>query len=211
VEALSAHKDIKIPKDLRITSFDPMGQCETLSGKLEVIHDDPKIFDNKSFSRYEAFQELILPTYVSEDLIVYDTTNVLVSYNRVRISGIIIRLVNIQWLMVYMLAKHFIYKGQDDDISAEHLLRYKTLLFFISLLDSGLDLDILKPSTNTYGKNNISMSTLININRVNNKLYSEPVYVIPQNYYSAKSKGVYPEFNPADSPFFREDGNLIKD
>jgi hypothetical protein len=70
----------------------------------------------------------------------------------------------------------------------------------------------LFPSISTYGNNNVGVSTRIGLNRLYHDLRGDELYILPRNYYAAKSiatNSPHPVFDPKSSEFFRENGEEI--
>lgn len=193
-----------------------------------IGQDDPQI------KSYESYFSLMLPrTEItiskkqknknqSADTkikyIIYNCANKLTAVNSAPISeNYSVRFVNVQWLLWYFISLYNMHSDKMPEIRDIYLHYYLSTLEMIRVyeaqckMENKLDeffLSPFAPSIKIYGKNNISLSRELLINKVKVATGDEPVIYAPTNYYPARGKEA-PEFDPSKSPFFCEEGKPI--
>ncbi|QYB17475.1 putative poly(A) polymerase catalytic subunit [Pacmanvirus S19] len=203
---------------------------DTLNQRIEFIHFDiDKMVEKLNISNVKKYEPYInmIPEKIDGstsfgDITIYSTHNRLVSANSVTIGDITFRTVNVQFLLKYFLAMHFVHKDSAK-LSAVYLDRYISLIKMISAMEDVLKgKDVLVSvqksplflSVQTYGNENINLARQVALNRLYVDLGEVPAMYVPRNYYAERSianKVGHPEFKYDESPIFRELGREIKD
>lgn len=192
-------------------------EFDTLDGVCDYVHFDPigaaEMMGLEKISQYEPYINLILPrvegiSNYNGKIIKYcfnSTTNRLVGVNYAIINGIIVRFVNVQFLMKYFISMYYVHKEQPR-LAATYLQGY------VDALNVCADNTFL-PSFNVYGNENINLAREIMLNRMYVGLDGAVPIKIPANYYPGRSipaKRPHPTFDPESVDYFRTSGRIIK-
>lgn len=203
---------------------------DALESMVEIVH-----FDIKKASDELSLDSVFYEPYIhlmperceglknQTKICVLSTKRKLLSVNSIKFGENTFRVVNVQYLMKYFLAKYFM-NLHNDSIKSTYLTYYTSLLEMIQIFDSifadsdetfkeQIKNSPLFPSVKTYGNENISLSREVALSYLEADLYGKELYKIPRNYYPDRSleRGLpHPKFDPADIEFFREEGKIIK-
>lgn len=210
-------------------------EFDSPGGDIEIVHFDIKkaagrIGASKPITYYEPYINLIPARAELPGCTIYSTEGRLVAISSFdagesRLKRI--RMVGVQYQLKYFLSMHHAATmGYSMSASSIHgsiyLNRYVSLLRMISAVEAasgrpgsatkfGPD-SVFFPSVNTYGAENVSLSRLIALSRVESDLTGKPSHRLPQNYYpgrAAARKRDPPAFSPDEIIFFQESGNVI--
>lgn len=217
-----------IRADIIIT--DNLISFETLNNTAEVIHFDVlkcseelKLTDIKL---YEPFGSLIpekVTGYLTETkkITIVGNKHRLISVNSIQINGYKLRMLNVQPLLKYFLALFYINVKTDKQLANTYLEYYFSLIEMINvieklIIDKEISIDDINGSPlflsiETYGSDNVSLSTEVQLGRLYAEIDNKELEPLPINYYPARSFDKHrPTYDYNSSHYFRERGYEIK-
>jgi len=185
------------------------GQIISLSANvIEIISFELSKDADPEAHQYEPLGTIMPAKAVSDNIIVYDTRNRLVSVNSMHIDSVAFRIVNVQYLLKHFIGSHF-----AGDTTA--LAYYNSLMRMIAHAEKH-EKDPLTspffPSIQTYGNDNLDLTRQVLLNRMYHELDDVEQFSIPYNYYPGRSipaSRPHPTFDVESSEFYRERGIRI--
>ena len=204
----------------------------TWDQRLELVHFNPAKLADKlgatGIHRYEKYINLsperidcVLPAPDSTAVTIYSTKDKLLAASSTEVSGVMFRVVGIQYLCKHFLSKWFeLSQGRElylaCYVSLLKMIEHATATVVATATTDELPLapvgNIMFPSVSPFGDRNINLARKIALNRMQSDLYGKRQYKIPYNYYPGRSipkGGAHPTFVHEDFKYFREEGREI--
>jgi hypothetical protein len=202
--------DVQGSRDDNIVTFG------TLDSKLEIVsYSLGKILRDigapSSTKKYAKYANMIPARLecgmkyntTQYNLTIYSTKNKLLSVSTITYAGKKFRIVSVQFLLKHFLGMYFLSTGK---LANTYMMYYTSLM---NMVLKGATLPAFGLSLKTYGRDNISLSMEVSLNRLYSDLHISTPYAIPINYYPGRSRvnnRPKPTFDPLTLKFFIESG-----
>ncbi len=187
--------------------------------EVELIYFDvPKLIDSAHLGlenpiAYDKLTNILPARIVGYDKIittmttVYSNKTFTVGYVGVHINGKHFKISDCQSILQLLLGRYLTASitGLDTNIANQYLTQYIDLLSASSMKNMDPKLAL---QTEVFGRSNLSLTNLVEQNKIAHDLYGVNLIPLPEHYKPSKTQDP-PTFNPEDSIIYHEDGKEI--